>query len=93
MSTGDDEDEELTLHPKRLANPNAKCPRHPKKEWRPLVERAWAAGWWCEMRDHYIRCWPKDRSVQAVSIPSTPSSSRALINYTKKMERAGLPKS
>lgn len=88
----DDESENQEFHPKRLENPDAKCPSHPKKDWRPLVKRAWEAGWWCEWRDHYIRCWPPDRSAQAVSLPSSPSGSRSLMNYTKKMERSGLPR-
>lgn len=91
MST-DAEAEEPDLHPKRIKNPTATCPRHPKKEWRPLVERAWQAGWWCEWGGQYIRCWPKDVSCTAVSLPSTPSGGRSLTNYTKMMERAGLPK-
>lgn len=90
--TGGEAPDERDLHPKRIANPGAACPIHPKKEWRPLVQRAWEAGWWCAWGGQYIRCWPKDRSVAAVSLPSTPSSSRSLLNYTKKMERSGLPK-
>ncbi|MEA2233502.1 MAG: hypothetical protein QOD83_3318 [Solirubrobacteraceae bacterium] len=88
----DEEADEPALHPKRIANPDAKCPKHPKKDWRPLVQRAWDAGWWCEWRSQYIRCWPKNRNAQAVSLPSTPSGSRSLVNYTKKMEGSGLPK-
>lgn len=91
MSVDDDADEPH-LHPKRIANPHATCPKHPKKEWRKLVQRAWDAGWWCEWRNHYIRCWPPDPSAEAVSLPSTPSSGRSLLNYMKKMQRSGLPK-
>ena len=90
--TVDVEADEPEFHPKRIANPLAKCPKHPKKDWQPLVQRAWDAGWWCEWGGQYIRCWPKDRTIPAVSLPSTPSSSRALVNYTKKMERSGLPR-
>ena len=90
--SADDEADEPRLHPKRIANPDATCPRHPKKEWRELVQRAWDAGWWCERRTNYIRCWPIDPRAEAVSLPSTPSSSRSLLNYTKKMQRSGLPK-
>lgn len=86
------EADEPEKHPKRIANPNATCPRHPKKDWRALVERAWEAGWWCEWRDHYIRCSPPDSTKMAVSLPSTPSGGRSLINNTKMMERSGLPK-
>ncbi|MDP2710364.1 MAG: hypothetical protein Q8O56_04030 [Solirubrobacteraceae bacterium] len=88
----DEDAGEIEYHPKRRANLAAKCPRHPKKDWRPLVARAWDAGWWCEWGGNYVRCWPPDKSTPAVSLPSTPSSSRTLENYTKKMERAGLPK-
>jgi hypothetical protein len=42
------------MHPLRIEHPEAKCPRHPNKEYRRLVEAAWAAGWWCERRRKYI---------------------------------------
>lgn len=86
------DDEPPDFHPKRLANKLAKCPKHPKKEWRELVQDAWDAGWWCEWRTKYIRCCPPDRSLEAVSLPTTSSSHRSLINSRKKMERSGLPK-
>lgn len=92
MTADDEGDEPPEKHAKRLANPTAKCPRHPQKDWRQLVERAWEAGWWCEQRTKYIRCWPPDHSREAVSLPSTPRGGRTLMNYTKKMERSGLPK-
>jgi hypothetical protein len=47
------------LHPKRVANPSAKCPKAKDKDIRPLVKAAWDAGWWCEVkRTNYIECWP-----------------------------------
>lgn len=57
--TGDEAPDQPDLHPKRIANPLASGPTHPKKERRPLVQRAWQAGWWCEWGDQYIRCCPK----------------------------------
>lgn len=87
-----EDDDPPDMHAKRLANPDATCPKHPDKDFNRLVQRAWDAGWWCEWRRKYIRCWPPDRRLEGVSLPTTPSSSRSLMNYTKKMERAGLPK-
>lgn len=60
------------LHPKRTANPDAKCPKAKDKQIRPLVQAAWDAGWWCEVkRTNYIHCWPPD-GRKMVIVPSTP---------------------
>jgi hypothetical protein len=77
------------LHPKRLANPDAKCPRHPKKEWRPLIEAAWDAGWWCERRT-YIYCYPPDQSKDIVKVPLTPSGWRTIRNVKRNFNDSGL---
>jgi hypothetical protein len=76
-------------HPKRAENPKAKCPRHQRKEWRPLVEMAWKAGWWCEQRRKYIYCYAPNR-VDIVKIPITPSSARTLRNKKRDFAAAGL---
>jgi hypothetical protein len=77
-------------HRKRIKNPNAKCPRHPKKEYRPLVEAAWAAGWWCERRRKYIVCLPVNQTKDQVKVPMTPSGSRTLDNVKRNFAAAGL---
>jgi len=51
----------LQKHRRRIENPNAKCPRHQDKDYRRLVEAAWADGWWCERRRKYIYCFPPTR--------------------------------
>jgi hypothetical protein len=75
------------MHPKRLENPDARCPRHPRKEYRQLIEKAWDAGWWC-WRDHnnYIRCRdPEGKGT--VPVPSTPSK-QGTIHITARRFRA-----
>lgn len=78
------------LHPWRLDNPNAKCPNHPKKDYRLLVKAAWAAGWKCEKRRKYIYCVPPDQGADKVKIRMTPSSSRTLENTKAALRSAGL---
>ena len=78
------------MHPKRLENPDAKCPRHPRKEYRRLIEAAWEAGWWC-WRDsnNYIRCRDPG-GFGTIPVPSTPSKQGTLNVKTRQFRRAGL---
>ena len=78
------------LHPKRIENPDATCPRHPKKEWRPLVQKAWDAGWWCEKRRKYIFWYPIDQRADIVKVPMTPSDWRTMRNTERDFKAAGL---
>lgn len=79
-----------TLHPLRVANENARCPRHNKKEWRPLVEKVWAAGWWIERGgQNYLKCFPPDDG-RMIPIQSTPSSPYTLRMRTAQFRRAGV---
>jgi hypothetical protein len=77
-------------HRWRLENPNAKCPRHPKKDYRLLVEAAWAAGWKCERRRKYIFCSPPDKTRDIVKVPMTPSGSRTIDNVRRNFRASGL---
>lgn len=83
-------DDEPELHPKRLANPKAKCPRHRIDGYRELIEAAWVAGWWCERGgNQHIKCYPPN-NLRMVPIPSTPSGSRTLANKRSEFRRSGL---
>jgi len=77
------------FHPWRTENPKAKCPHHPKKDYRLLVKAAWAAGWKCERRRKYIYCLPPDPAADRVKIQMT-SSSRTLENTKAALRSAGL---
>jgi hypothetical protein len=79
------------LHPKRVANPSAKCPKAKDKDIRPLVKAAWDAGWWCEVkRTNYIECWPPGGG-KFVQVPSTPhTKGHRLKNLRQEFRRAGL---
>jgi hypothetical protein len=79
----------IQKHERRIDKPNAKCPRHPKKEYRLLVEAAWAAGWWCEKRRKYIYCFPSDKERDIVKIPMTPNK-RTIRNVKASLVAAGL---
>ena len=82
--------DEPPQHPKRIADPNARRPRHSKKDYDALVQAAWDAGWWCETRQsNYIGCYPPDGG-SFVMIPSTPSSQRTLTRLKARLKRAGL---
>lgn len=78
------------MHPKRIENPTKKCPRHNKKEWRPVVEKVWEAGWWIERGgNNYLQCYPPDDS-RMIPLPSTPSSPYTLRNRIAQLRRAGV---
>jgi hypothetical protein len=77
------------VHPRRLANPQARRPEHPKKEWDALVKQAWKAKWWCERRRKYIYCYsPNEEDI--VKIPMTPSDWRTIRNKKRDFRDAGL---
>jgi hypothetical protein len=78
------------LHPKRVAKPGAKCPKHPKKDWHPLVKKAWDQGWWVERRRKYILCFALDEDESIVKVPMTPSGSRTMENKRRDFRAAGL---
>jgi hypothetical protein len=80
---------ESKKHPRRLENPDARCPRHPRKEYRLLVEEAWEAGWWCEKRRKYIFCYPPDKTLDIVKIPMTPHQ-RTIHNVKRNLRASGL---
>jgi hypothetical protein len=80
---------ELEKHQRRIKNPDAKCPRHPKKEYRLLTEAAWEAGWWCERRRKYIYCYPPDKTLDIVKIPMTPNQ-RTIHNVKRNLKASGL---
>jgi len=77
-------------HEWRIANPRATCPKHQKKEYRLLVEKAWGEGWKCVRRRKYIFCFPPDKTLDMVKIPMTPSDSRTLENVKRNLRAAGL---
>ncbi len=76
-------------HPKRIADPLAKRPKHPKKDWDALVKKAWEAHWWCERRKKYIYCYaPNGEDI--VKVPMTPSDWRTIRNKKRDFRDAGL---
>jgi hypothetical protein len=78
------------MHPKRLENRDATCPRHSRKEYRPLIEAAWSAGWWCERRaNNYIHCYPPEDD-DLIVVRSTPGQ-RHLRKVRGKFRQHGLP--
>lgn len=76
-------------HERRIEKPDAKCPRHPKKDYRELVDAAWKAGWWCEKRRKYIYCKPPDKALDIVKIPMTPNQ-RTIHNVIRNLRASGL---
>lgn len=76
-------------HQRRIDSPDATCPRHPRKEYRLLVEAAWEAGWWCEKRRKYIYCYPPDTTLDIVKIPMTPNQ-RTIHNVKRNLRVSGL---
>lgn len=84
-----DDDEPPLIHPQRLANPTAKRPEAPKKDYDRLVKAAWDAHWWCFRGGQYIICRPPDRSG-AIVVPSTPSSQRTLRRLRQKFRAKGV---
>jgi hypothetical protein len=77
-------------HRLRIERPNARRPRHPRKDYRRLIEAAWAQGWWVERRRKYIYCKPPDETRDIVKVPMTPSDQRTLRNVERNLRASGL---
>jgi len=83
IAVGRNSREEAAVHPKRLQNPQATCPKHTKKDYHALVKSAWDAGWWCvRKKTNYIHCYPPDDG-RVVIVPSTPNSRGNRLNNLK----------
>jgi hypothetical protein len=90
-SSAPSDEEGQPLHPKRVEHPDAKCPNHPRKEYRLMVRKAWDHGCWCEKRRKYIYCYPPDGKSRVVKVPMTPSSSWTLRSVKGRFAKAGVP--
>jgi hypothetical protein len=78
------------VHPKRVENPKAKCPKAKNKENAALVQAAWDEGWWCQMaKKGYIKAYSPDLETMIV-IESTPSDHRSVANTRSRLRRAGV---
>lgn len=91
VTTGRRRDEEPPRwHPKRLADPTARCPQHPRKEWRPIIEKMWEQGWWVKRggANHFV-CYPPDDG-KMITLPCSPSSRYTLGRKIAQARRAGL---
>lgn len=78
-----------TLHKKRREHRDERCPEHSDKDWRPIVRRAWDAGWWCVRRRKYIYCYALNGD-DIVKVPMSPSDHRTIRNVRAHFARAGL---
>lgn len=78
-------------HPRRLANPDAARPKHPKKDWDTLLHAAWEQGAWIETtKKGTIRVYPPDQRGEILTIHMTNSDYRSLANARSAFRRSGL---
>jgi len=75
------------MHPKRIAEPNAKPPSCSHRGVRDLLKRMWDAGCWVEKRKkHYAVYPPNDGEI--VVIQGTPGDHRWKQNAVARLRRA-----
>lgn len=72
-----------------MQEPDAKCPKHPNKDFHKLLKAAWSEGWWCERRRKYIYCFSTN-GEDIVKLPLTPSDWRTIRNTKRNLRAAGL---
>jgi hypothetical protein len=78
------------MHERRLANPNAACPRVKQKNLNAMVAAAWDAGWWCEKTSKsHVMCYPPDGG-RMVLVANTPSDRRTIPNTRSALRLSGL---
>jgi len=78
------------LHKDRIDDPDAKRPKHTRKDFDSLIRAAWDQGWSVtKTGKNYLLCkHPTNGSF--VKVPSTPSSNRTLMNKRSEFKRGGL---
>ncbi|MGA9761486.1 MAG: hypothetical protein WBQ14_03590 [Gaiellaceae bacterium] len=80
----------MPVHPRRLGDPHARCPRVRDPALNELIEKAWTAGWWCERRTSgHVMCYSPDGAAM-VLVACTPSDRRTISNTRAALRRAGL---
>lgn len=83
------------MHPKRIANAAAHCPKVKDAELQKMIEAAWAAGWWSEKRSSgHVACYSPPvvggGRGAIVLVANTPSDRRTVPNTRSTFRRAGL---
>lgn len=84
------DDEPANLHPKRLANHAAKCPKASRDDVKLLLRAAWDQGAWIEKSGggHY-KVYTAD-GEHLVVVPATPSDHHGLRNVRSVLRKAGI---
>jgi hypothetical protein len=78
------------VHPKRNANPSAKCPKAGSRAIEIVLEKAWDQGWWIEKaKSNHVKCLSPD-GKGIVIVPSTPSDFRSIKNCRALLRKYGL---
>jgi len=78
------------MHPKRLANPQAKRPKVKDKQLDAMIEKAWTAGWWADKRTNgHVMCYSPDGG-KMVDVANTPSDWRTVPNTRSYFRKSGL---
>jgi predicted RNA binding protein YcfA (HicA-like mRNA interferase family) len=79
------------MHPKRAANPNAKCPKVSARAVAIVIEKAWEQGWWAEKgkKNSHIKLYSPDGRY-IVTVSSSPSDHRGIRNARQMLRNYGL---
>src|SRR5579884_1124832 len=78
------------LHPKRRADPSARCPRVSAAAIQMLIDKCWAQGWWCTKgKNNHVKAYSPD-SRYIVTLPSSPSDHRGIRNVRLLLKKYGL---
>lgn len=79
------------MHPKRLANPQAKRPKVKHKQLDEMVKTAWSRGWWAIKRPSgHVMCYHPSDMNEKVLVNNTAGDPHVVANIRAEFRRAGL---
>jgi predicted RNA binding protein YcfA (HicA-like mRNA interferase family) len=78
------------IHPRRSANPFAKCPKAKRDDVQLLLRAAWDQGAWIEKgKGGHYKVYAAD-GTRIIVVPAMPSDHHALRNVRSLLRNAGI---
>jgi hypothetical protein len=79
------------MHPKRMANPEAKRPKVQDKRLDAMIKTAWAHGWWARAcANGHVMCYHPTDMGEMVLVNNTAGDPHVVPTLRRAFARVGL---
>ena len=79
------------MHPKRKANPQAKCPKVKDKQLDAMIKAAWSDGWWAvKLAEGHVMCYHPTDFKEKVLVNNTAGNRHVIPRVRGYFLKAGL---